>query len=326
MPGPAPAVAATRLAVRGCVAELTGTVVVAVSGGADSLALLAAVAFEGPKASVRVLAVTVDHGLQPGSADQAAAVLKQAAGLGVDAVSVQVAIGAAGVAGGPEAAARTARYAALREVAATENATAVLLGHTLDDQAETVLLGLARGSGARSLAGMREVNGLLRRPFLGLHRATTEAACAAEGLQPWHDPMNQDPAYTRVRVRTEVLPALELALGPGVAEALARTAEQLAQDCDALDGWAAAASADTVRADERGLDVDLLAALPPAVRARVLRSAALAAGVPGGSLGSAHLRELDRLVTAWHGQGPLALPGSVSAARDCGRLLLTCHR
>jgi tRNA(Ile)-lysidine synthase len=318
MPGPAPAVAATRLAVRGCLAGLEGTVLVAVSGGADSLALLAATAFEAPKQSVRALAVTVDHGLQPGSADQAAAVLKQAAQLGVEALAVEVEVAAAG---GPEAAARTARYAALQEVAAREGAVAVLLGHTLDDQAETVLLGLARGSGARSLAGMREVNGLLRRPFLALRRATTEAACEAQRLQPWHDPMNDDPAFTRVRVRTQVLPSLELALGPGVAEALARTAEQLAQDSDALDSWAA-----TVLADQRGLDVELLAALPAAVRGRVLRLAALAAGVPGGSLGSTHVRELDRLVTDWHGQGPVALPGAVSATRDCGRLLLSPPR
>ena len=198
MPGPAPAVAATRLAVRRCLAGLEGAVVVAVSGGADSLALLAAAAFEADKHPVRVLAVTVDHALQPGSADQAATVLKQAAQLGVDAVSVEVTVTAEG---GREAAARTARYAALHEVARAQAASAVLLGHTLDDQAETVLLGLARGSGARSLAGMREVNGLLRRPFLGLRRSTTEDACAAQGLVPWHDPMNADGTYTRVRVR-----------------------------------------------------------------------------------------------------------------------------
>jgi tRNA(Ile)-lysidine synthase len=318
MPGPAPAVAATRLAVRRCLEGLAGTVLVAVSGGADSLALLAASAFEAPKQSVRVLAVTVDHGLQPGSADQAAAVLKQAAQLGVEAAAVEVEVSADG---GPEAAARTARYAALQDVAAREAAAAVLLGHTLDDQAETVLLGLARGSGARSLAGMREVNGLLRRPFLTLRRETTEAACREQGLDAWHDPMNTDQGFARVRVRTEVLPALERALGPGVAEALARTAGQLAQDSDALDVWAA-----MVLADGHGLDVELLAALPAAVRARVLRQAALASGVPGGSLGSTHVRQLDRLVTDWHGQGPVALPGPVSAVRDCGRLLLTPSR
>src|SRR3954469_13317257 len=127
MPGPAPAVAATRLAVRRCLSGLEGTVVVAVSGGADSLALLAATAFEAQQQSVRVLAATVDHGLQPGSADQAAAVCKQAAQLGVDARAVEVVVSSEG---GPEAAARTARYAALHEVAAEEGAVAVLLGQT----------------------------------------------------------------------------------------------------------------------------------------------------------------------------------------------------
>jgi tRNA(Ile)-lysidine synthase len=312
-------VAATRLAVRRCLDAVDGTVVVAVSGGADSLALLAAAAFEAPKLGVRVVAVTVDHGLQPGSADQAATVLKQAAGLGVEAECVEVSVTGSG---GPEAAARTARYGALHDAAARTGAGAILLGHTLDDQAETVLLGLGRGSGARSLAGMREVSGLLRRPMLGLRRATTEAACAAEGLVPWHDPMNDDSGYARVRVRADGLPALELAIGPGVAEALSRTAEQLARDADALDGWAAEALVDAT--DETGgLDVGRLLGLPAAVRSRVLHAAALRAGVPGGALGSAHVRELDRLVTDWHGQGAIALPGRFSAVRDCGRLLLS---
>jgi len=152
-----------------------------------------------------------------------------------------------------------------------------------------------------------------------------EAACAALDLRPWSDPMNDDRDYARVRVRRDALPALELALGPGVAEALSRTAEQLAQDADALDGWAATALAQ-VTDETGGLSVAALSELPAAVRARVLRAAALRAGSPGGSLGSAHVRDLDRLVTHWHGQGAVALPGPVSAARDCDRLLLTCHR
>ena len=215
--GPDPAVAATRLAVRQCLRELADrTVLVAVSGGADSLALLAAVAFEAPKVGVWPVVVTVDHQLQPGSSVQAAAVLAQAALLGVEAETVLVDVG---LQGGPEAAARTARYAALSAAAERHDAAAILLGHTLDDQAESVLLGLARGSGARSLSGMAEANGLLRRPLLGVRRSQTEAACAAEALAPWQDPMNDDPAYARVRVRSEALPALEAAVGPGVAEA-----------------------------------------------------------------------------------------------------------
>jgi tRNA(Ile)-lysidine synthase len=319
MTGPAPAVAAVRLAVRGCLRELSGVVVVAVSGGADSLALLAAVAFEAPKLGLPAVAVTVDHRMQPGSAEQAAAVLAQATTLGVAAESVTVDVSGPG---GPEAAARTARYAALTAAALRHQASAILLGHTLDDQAETVLLGLARGSGARSLAGMPSVNGLLRRPLLGLRRAQTEAACAAQQLTPWHDPMNQDPAFARVRVRQAVLPALEAGIGPGVAAALARTADQIRDDADALDLWAAEAL--VAATDETGgLSVDTLLPLPAAIRTRVLHAAALRVGVPAGSLGSAHVRELDRLVTAWHGQGPVALPGRFSAERDCGRLLMT---
>jgi tRNA(Ile)-lysidine synthase len=162
---------------------------------------------------------------------------------------------------------------------------------------------------------------LLRRPLLGLRRAQTEAACAALGLTPWQDPMNDDPTYARVRLRGQVLPLLEQAIGPGVAEALSRTAEQLAADNEALDSWAAQAL--TAATDELGgLSVDSLGTLPQAVRTRVLRSAALRAGVPGGSLTAVHVLELDRLVTDWHGQGRVALPGPYGAIRDCDRLLL----
>jgi tRNA(Ile)-lysidine synthase len=222
-------------------------------------------------------------------------------------------------AGGPEGAARAARYAALDDVAERCSAAAVLLGHTRDDQAETVLLGLARGSGARSLAGMAAVSGRYRRPLLALDRGTVRAA--ADGLAVWDDPHNSDPAYTRARVRTEALPALEQALGPGVAAALARTAALLRADADALDGWTDRAW-DEVAAADGSLDAEVLAGLPAAVRSRVLRRAALAAGSPAGDLTADHVGSLDALVTAWHGQGPLHLPGGVSAARACGRLLL----
>jgi tRNA(Ile)-lysidine synthase len=158
--------------------------------------------------------------------------------------------------------------------------------------------------------------------LLGLRRTDTESACAAEGLTPWQDPMNHDASYARVRVREAVLPVLESAVGPGVAEALARTAGQLAEDNAALDQWAAA-ELGQVRDELGGLDVRLLAKLPAAVRARVLRLAALSAGVPGGSLSSVHLGELDRLVTGWRGQGPVALPGRTGAVRDCDRLVFT---
>jgi tRNA(Ile)-lysidine synthase len=293
-----------------------GDVIVACSGGADSLALLGAAAHCRDR---RVLAVTVDHGLQRGSADQAMNVVQQAQALGLYAEIVRVTVGDDG---GPEGAARTARYAALDEAADRHEAAAVLLGHTLDDQAETVLLGLARGSGGRSLAGMAAVNGRYVRPFLGIDRATTAKACAAQGLHPWDDPHNADPSYTRVRVRTHALPALSDALGPGVPEALARTADLLRADADALDQWAATVTR-SVTHEDGGIDVAALASEPAAIRTRVLRAAAIAAGVKGGALTADHTHSMDALIVDWKGQGPVALPGSFVVARRYGTLRFT---
>jgi tRNA(Ile)-lysidine synthase len=270
-----------------------------------------------PRAGLRAGAVTVDHGLQEGSAARAASVAAVLAGLGLDPVrtaSVSVEVGT-GRAGGPEAAARTARYAALARVAAGDGAAAVLLGHTLDDQAETVLLGLARGSGARSLAGMPPRRGVFRRPLLGLRRPATAEACAALGLDPWQDPHNADRRFARVRVRLDALPALEAALGPGVAEALARTAGQLRADAEVLEEI----SAERTDGDSP-LSASSLAELPGAVRTRVLRSAALAAGCPAGALTAGHVARLEELVTGWHGQRWIDLPGGVRASRRAGQL------
>jgi tRNA(Ile)-lysidine synthase len=326
--GPDPAVAAVRTAVRRVLSELdpaVGCVLVACSGGADSLALAGALAFEAPKSGHRAGAVTVDHGLQDGSADRAAQIVRLLRDLGLDpAESVAVKVDERG---GLEAAAREARYAGLREVAGRLGAAKVMLGHTLDDQAETVLLGLARGSGARSLAGMPRAfdraGVRFARPLLDLDRATIRRACTAMGLPVWDDPHNADPAFTRVRVRRDALPALEAALGPGVAAALARTARMLRDDADALDAWADSAwHAAAASADLSALDVTALAALPRAVRTRVLRRAAIAAGSPPGTLAAVHIDEVDRLVTAWHGQRHVDLPGGVRAARRYGKLLL----
>src|SRR5450631_374064 len=221
--GPHPAVAAVRLAVRrGLVALLPGDVVLAAcSGGADSLALAAALAFEGPRLGLRAGGVTVDHGLQSGSAARAARVSAALTELGLEPVlALRATVAAPGCPGaggaasypGPEAAARAARYAALEQAGASAGAAAILLGHTLDDQAETVLLGLARGSGARSLAGMAARRGRYLRPLLAVRRAQTRAACAALRLEPWEDPHNRDPGYARARVRHQAMPALAAAL------------------------------------------------------------------------------------------------------------------
>jgi tRNA(Ile)-lysidine synthase len=313
--GPAPPVAAVRNAVRACVSDLPAgaLVLAACSGGPDSLALAAGLAFVAPRAGLRAGGVTVDHGLQDGSGSRAAAVASVLAGLGLDPVrSVAVTVGADG---GPEAAARAARYDALSAVCAEAGAAAMLLGHTLDDQAETVLLGLARGSGPRSLAGMPPRRGVFRRPLLGLRRSATIAACAALGLDPWTDPHNADRKFARVRVRLDALPALEAALGPGVAEALARTADQLRADAEVLENL----SSERARGDSP-LPVSALAEMPGAVRSRVLRSAALAAGCPPGALTAGHVARLEELVTGWRGQRWIDLPGGVRASRRAGQV------
>ncbi|MGW6573781.1 tRNA lysidine(34) synthetase TilS [Streptomyces sp. NPDC054945] len=344
--GPHPAVAAIRLAVRRVLHDVltdltdhTGgpaaprrpggpppLVLVACSGGADSMALASALAFEAPKLGIRAGGITVDHGLQPGSDLRAAEVVTRMTALRLDPVeSVAVRVGRDG---GPEAAARDARYGALDEAADRLGAAAVLLGHTRDDQAETVLLGLARGSGIRSLSGMPEVSGgsagrtnRYRRPFLQVDRQTARKACMVQSLPVWDDPHNIDPAYTRSRLRHEGLPALEKALGKGVVEALARTAQLSRDDADALDAWAAEAETGVRDADGR-LECAKLYALPPAVRRRVLRRAVVAAGSPAGSLFARHIEEVDRLITGWRGQGAINLPGRVEAQRQGGRLVI----
>jgi tRNA(Ile)-lysidine synthase len=327
--GPHPAVAAVRLGVRRCLAgELSGggltagdLVLAACSGGADSLALAAAAAFEAPRLGLAAGGVTVDHGLQPGSADQARLVTKTLTALGLDPVQcLTVTVHRPGA--GPEAAARAARYTALDRAAGAAGAAAILLGHTLDDQAETVLLGLARGSGGRSLAGMPERNGRCLRPLLGVTRAQTRAACAAQGLEPWDDPQNADPGFARARVRHRVLPVLEAELGPGVAEALARTARQLRADADFLDELAETAMERTVSPPPGDLPLDVVAGLPAAIRSRVLRNAAIAAGCPAGALTAAHVAGLDALATGWRGQRWIDLPGGIRARRRYGKLLL----
>ncbi|KXP12471.1 tRNA(Ile)-lysidine synthetase [Tsukamurella pulmonis] len=274
-----------------------GPVAVALSGGADSLALLTGVLAAGLDA----VALTVDHGLQDGSAavaEAAAAAAREAGAMRAEVLRVAVE-----GPGGPEGAARAARYAALD---AARGRLPVLLGHTLDDQAETVLLGLGRGSGARSLAGMAAWAAPYGRPLLGVRRADTRAACAELGLTPWEDPHNLDPRYTRVRLRTEVLPLLEEVLGGGVADSLARTAASLRADNDALDALAPAPS-------EADLEVEAVAGLPAALRLRALRT--WLAGRGARALTGAHLAAVDALVTDWHGQGPTAIPGGSAGRR-----------
>jgi tRNA(Ile)-lysidine synthase len=294
--------------------------VVACSGGADSVALAAATGFEARAAGWLVGAAVVDHQLQPGSARIAAGVRDLVQTLGCDPTEV-LTVDVAENGSGPEGDARAARYRALTAYAAAQEAI-VLLGHTLDDQAETVLLGLARGSGLRSLSGMPAAWPGFRRPLLGISRQLTHEACAAMGLAVWQDPHNSDTRFARVRVRDEALPVLERTLGPGVARALARTAELARQDADALDALAADLLSRARSAGGEGLSVEVLQPAPVAIRRRVLRRWAVDAGVPAGDLAAVHTEAVDRLVTAWHGQLGVDLPGRVQAYRRAGELRL----
>jgi tRNA(Ile)-lysidine synthase len=294
-------------------------VLVAVSGGPDSLALAAASAHAAPVLGVRVAAVIVDHGLQSGSAAVAERAAETVRRLGLEASVVRVAVGEEG---GPEAAARGARYAALDDALRRTGASAVLLGHTLDDQAETVLLGLARGSGSGSLKGMAEVTGRLVRPFLTVRRDDTHAAVAELGLEAWADPHNADASFARARVRHRVLPVLEAELGPGIAEALARTAEQAREDADAFDEMIEEFIEEICEPAEAGLSVDVgaLAANPAAIRNRIIRL--VARGEFGSFLSRAHTLAIAALVTEWKGQGPIDVPG-IRVSRNGGRLVFT---
>ena len=314
-----PATVAIRSAVRECLSGCSAgdTVLVAVSGGADSLALAAALVLESKNALINLVCVTIDHQLQKNSGEQATKVLAQLSQLGIsqtDIVKVDVEM-----IDGLEASARRARYAALDDVAEKHNAKVIFLGHTLNDQAESVLLGLARGSGARSLSGMARCAGKYCRPLLEITRSETLAACAENNLIPWVDPHNSDSQFARVRVRTDALPKLEESIGPGITEALARSADLLRDDADALDGWATQVAADIDLAD---LEITLLADLPKAVRTRLLRKAIYAAGAPMGSITAEHVASVEALVTSWHGQGACSLPGGVKVCRISGRLSL----
>jgi tRNA(Ile)-lysidine synthase len=308
-----------RNAVRPFLENLTAgdCAVVAVSGGADSLALAYALIKEAPDLAISLIAVTVDHQLQSGSGEQAKKVQAELKAMGYQEVIIEKVN--VKEKSGLEADARTARYAALDAIAHAYGATQIFLGHTRDDQAETVLLGLARGSGTRSLSGMAVINGKYARPFLQLTREQTVQACQESKLNPWNDPHNENEKFSRVRVRNMVLPIMEAEIGPGIAAALSRSAAILRDDADALDEMAQAVIS---RVDLKDLDCAALAELPRAIRSRVLRAAIYAAGAPGGSLSADHLSAVEALITSWRGQGEASLPGGVKVARISGRLSL----
>lgn len=322
--GPPPAVAEVRRRVRESTSDVGDgeTVLVAVSGGADSIALLTAALHELPRRGVSVGMVTVDHGLQPGSARRGRALAGRATAAGAQ--LVEVAHVRVDGDRNTEAGARQARRRVLEAAATRWQARAILLAHTRDDQAETVLLGLSRGSGARSLAGMAPVAGWYRRPLLSVPRVTVRAAAAQSSLPVWHDPHNADLRFSRVRARHTVLPLLERELGPGVGAALARSAEQLRDDAAALDEWADRATAAVV--GPGGVDTAAAAELPSAIRTRVLRRFLIDRGVSAGDLARQHVVDVGRLVVAWHGQEWVDLPGGFRASRRDGQVVLTAPR
>jgi tRNA(Ile)-lysidine synthase len=316
------AVPAVRNAVRTWLEkfEAGDKVLVAISGGADSLALAHALSIEAKPLAITVLGITVDHQLQPGSKAQAEKVVNQLSAMNLNSFVKKVEVN---IKDGLEASARTARYKALNEMALSENAVAVFLGHTQDDQAETVLLGLARGSGTRSLSGMAAHTGIYVRPFLELTRETTENYCKESDLSFWKDPHNEDLQFARVRVRVQALPILEKTIGPGISEALARSSHLLREDADALDHWA---QREALQLDLADLECAHLEAMPKAIRTRVLRMAIYAQGAPSGSVTAEHVSVIEALITAWSGQGATNLPGGVKVERISGRLSLSTQR
>ncbi|MBP6997249.1 MAG: tRNA lysidine(34) synthetase TilS [Phycicoccus sp.] len=330
MTGPDPNAAAVRRAVRGALTAFDpgSLVLVAVSGGVDSMALAAAVVREVPALGLRAHALVIDHGLQPGSEVVAREVVGRLGALGLAAEANRVSVTPRG--DGIEAAAREARYAALQRRRIALGAAGILLGHTRDDQAEQVLLGLTRGSGARSLSGMPPTRDHVVRPLLAVTRAQTRGACEAEGIAWWEDPMNADPAFLRVRAR-RALTDLERDLGPGIGKALARTAEQLRDDADYLDEQARAAYAEVVRGAP---DPSLGEVAPPLrvrdleriarpLRTRIWRLLLVGAGAPAGQVSWRHTSACDELLSRWHGQGPLHVPGNLRVARVDGHIRVT---
>ena len=309
-----------RLAVRSELEDIAAgdSVLVAASGGADSSALAAALLLECKTKSIKVIALIIDHGLQKNSADVTHETKRTLTKIGYE--NIEIRRVSVEITDGLEASARRARYQALSDVANSHNAVAVFLGHTKDDQAETVLLGLSRGSGSRSLSGMAARVDRYRRPLLSITRAQTEAACEEAGIKFWQDPHNQSMEFTRVRVREVVLPTMEKEIGPGISDALARSAKLLRDDADALDYLSEEIFS---KLEPASLEISKLELQPRAIRTRILRKAIYLAGAPQGSLSAEHIEPVEALITAWKGQGPISLPGGVTVARISGRLSLS---
>ena len=292
------------------------TILFGCSGGTDSMALAAALLKESNNS--KIIPVVVDHGLQSNSAEIAAQTVAKLKELGYS--EVATARANVEVTDGLEASARRARYLIFKQFIDSYQPKYFMLAHTLNDQAESVLLGLARGSGARSLSGMATVNNIFVRPLLKNTSAQTAAACIEAGIKVWDDPHNLDERFARVKVRRNLLPIFEENLGPGITDALARTADLLRDDADALDDFA---NQYFSQADASNLDVAELERLPKAIRTRVLRLAIYKAGAPSGMLSADHIASAEALISDWHGQKEVSLPGNVKLSRISGRITLS---
>ena len=305
-----PAIADVRRAVREALEKLNlssgDTILVAVSGGADSIGLASATLFEGSKLQLKVAAAIIDHGLQDGSGSVAEKAKELCEALGLIPVSVsKVQVTQSG--DGMEAAARSARYLELEMVRAQLGAKAIFLGHNLGDQAETVLLGLIRGSGLSAISGMRQIDSdrKLIRPLLGLTRDQIRQSVLDQGLEIWDDPQNLDEDFTRVKVR-RILSQLESELAPGISEALVKTAliaqeteDFLVQEADRLLAEA--------RIDSQSFKIAVLEKSQIGLRRKTLHLIALTQGAK--NLSRSQVLEIDALLINWHGQKQLRLSG-----------------
>lgn len=315
-----------RRAVAQCIEP--GPVIVGCSGGADSLTLAAVADWAVSRSGGSLAVVVVDHGLQENSAEVAERAAHACRRLGITDVGVRRVV--VGTDGGPEAAARAARREALLAAASERGCGQILLAHTRDDQAETVLLRLARGSGARSLAAMRACDPPWHRPFLDQPRSLVHEVAREYleplGIEPWDDPHNHDRAFARVRVRSGMA-LLEADLGPGIVDGLSRSARLLGDDADALDVWAQGEFDRLVGTQGAGCCAEVagLAELPRAVRTRVLRLMHRQLVGIHEDLSFDHVQHVEALISHWKGQGPAYLPGGVTAQVECGRLCLTVH-
>jgi tRNA(Ile)-lysidine synthase len=288
-------------------------VILGVSGGSDSLALAAAFAFEGSKLGLIGQVIIVDHNLQIGSELIAQEAAERTTSLGLESkvVAVEVRIKKEGL----EAAAREARYQALEKARGDFGAQLVLLGHTLDDQAETVLLGLVRGSGLKSLSGMPVLDSerKLLRPFLGLSKATLRKSLEDQEISWWEDPHNGDPKFTRVRTR-QILANLDSELGPGLPSALARTAE-IAAEAEEYLVQSAMVLIDLAKSSDSKFRAQAFADSHKALSHKAIQLICNSFGAR--NLSRAQVLEVMSLVTNFHGQKKLTFSGiTVERVKD----------